>query len=75
MKFNEYSGEETCGKRARYGDLNDLACLRTEGHTGEGIAMACDVAVADGVHLCCRTKLDLDHHALCRLHGADGKMA
>ena len=81
MKFNDYSDEESCGKRVpgkmsdRYEDLGGLACMRTQGHAGECIATAGDAGVADGVHWCCRIRLDLDHHARCPLHGVDGKDA
>ena len=81
MKFNDYADEESCGKRVpgkmsdHYEDLGGIACLRTQGHAGECIAGAGDAGVADGVHWCCRIRLDLDHHARCPLHGADGKDA
>jgi len=75
MKFNGYSDEETCGKRVSVAGISvAVACLRTQGHVGECIAMAGDAGAADGVHFCCRTRLDLDHHAQCPLlYSADGK--
>jgi hypothetical protein len=74
MRYNDYSDEESCGKRVpgelsdRYDDLGGLACMRTQGHEGECISTAGDAGRADGVHCwCCRMRLELDHHDRCPL--------
>lgn len=79
MKFNKYSDEQSCGKRVpgeqsdKYDDLGGLACMRSAGHDGECLAMLRDAGIADGVHWCCRVKIDEAHMGWCPIHGRDGK--
>ena len=60
----------------KYDDLDGLACMRTAGHDGECVAITRDAGIADGVHWCCRVKLDNEEHAAwCAIRGAsrDGR--
>lgn len=72
MKFNDHSDEQTCGRRVpgelsdKYDDLGGLMCMRMAGHDGACMAIARDAGIADGVHWCCRAKLDEAHAAWCR---------
>jgi hypothetical protein len=71
MKFRRDSDEVSCPKAiltglgAKYLELGGLVCLRTAGHDGECIALACDAAAADGVCYCCRVPVGEAHRDDC----------
>lgn len=68
MRFSRDSDEEACCEVIKFvgkHDTYDVCCMRTKGHAGEHIAVACHAGLADGVCWCCRNKLGLPHKADC----------
>lgn len=79
MRFRNDSDEHACGKRVpgelshKYDDLGGIACLRTDGHAGECVAISCDAAAADGVCFGCRMPLGGPPRADCEHREAHGR--
>lgn len=61
LRFRRDSDEEVCyGVVLGIGaDEYDYGCMRTNGHPGDCISLACDAAAADGVCFVCRSKKHL----------------
>jgi hypothetical protein len=65
IRYRNDSDERACGGAIPDDKFGPLACLRTSGHLGECIAIACDAAVADGVCFGCRIPLGSGHRDDC----------